>query len=129
MPPCLLPCTQKKRAEREIFRALERVACPSLLIHDETKLDPFQSYAGAPTELCESGVHDGGGACDMPCARGPCVPHTGGGIHGLLHGVLRAGIRYVVALIPLLTVAALSPGAAQSDPFGDPTHCGLRDPM
>jgi hypothetical protein len=42
-------------------------------------------------------------------------------------GVLRAGIQCVVALIPPLIVAAISPRVVQPDALGNPTHCGLHD--
>jgi hypothetical protein len=97
---------------------LESIASPSFSIHDGTRLDPFHGHAGAPIEPCESGDQDGSGAHGQPHGQGPCVPHASGGIRGVLCGILRAGIRCVVAPIPSLIVGALSSGAAQSDPSG-----------
>jgi hypothetical protein len=34
-------------------------------------LDSLHHYAGPSTKTCEAGVYDGGGAHDLPCARGP----------------------------------------------------------
>jgi hypothetical protein len=68
---------------------------PPPLIHGRKRWDPFQGR--------ELGVYDGGGARDLPRARGPRVPHASGGIHGLLCGILRVRIWCAVAPIPLLT--------------------------
>jgi hypothetical protein len=113
--------------ERVVFWGLESVASPSLLSHGETRLDPFHGHAGALVGPREPRVHDGGRAHDLPHARGPRVPRSGGGIRGVLCGILRAGIRCAVTLIPPLIVATQQPGATQSDPLGDLAHHVLRD--
>jgi hypothetical protein len=59
--------------------------------------------------------------------RQPCIPYTGGGIHGGLRIILQKGIRCAITLITPLAVAALRSGAAQSDPLRGPAHRDLHD--
>jgi hypothetical protein len=54
---------KKEREKERDFGALESVASPSPSMHGRTRLDPFQGHTGAPAE-----------PCDLPHARGPCVP-------------------------------------------------------
>jgi hypothetical protein len=67
---------------------LERIASPSLSRHGRTQLDPFQGHAGAPVEPHELGGHDGGGAGNLPRARGSHVPSSDDGICGGFHYIL-----------------------------------------
>jgi hypothetical protein len=55
------------------------VAFPSFLIHGGIGLDHIRGQARAPAKPCESGVYDGGAACNFPCARGSRIPYSGGG--------------------------------------------------
>jgi hypothetical protein len=71
------------------------------------KTEPLQGHAKAPAEPCGLGVHGGRGAHDLPRAQGPCVPHTTGGIRGLLRDILQARIWCAIALISLLDAIAL----------------------
>jgi hypothetical protein len=64
------------------------VASLSSSSHGGTGLDSFHRYARPFVKTCESGVYNGGGACGLPYAGGPCVPRTHGRVHGVLHGVL-----------------------------------------
>jgi hypothetical protein len=54
------------------------VAFPSLLIHGRVGLDRVGGHPRAPEKPCESGVYDGGGACDLSRAQGSRIPHSGG---------------------------------------------------
>jgi hypothetical protein len=77
----------KRRRDREIdlenrreLLSLLGVAFPSLLIHGRVGLDRVSGHARAHAKPCDSGVYDGGGACDLPHARGSCNARSGGGI-------------------------------------------------
>jgi hypothetical protein len=99
---------------------LHGVASPSLLNHGEARLDCVRHQGRAPAKPCESGVYDGGGARNLPCARGSHVPVPVG--------------RYIVASVafyergisPLLA-AVLWLGITSLDALGDLAHGGLRD--
>jgi hypothetical protein len=113
------PTSKKKEREREredgkkekkkggITRISGSVASTSFSIHGGTRLDPFQGYAGSPGRPSGPRVHDGDGACGLPCARGPRVPRTRKRIRGDLCSILRARIWCAIALVPLLAIAAI----------------------
>jgi hypothetical protein len=67
---------------------LQGGSSPSLLGYGGAGLDPIGGHNGAPVRSLESRVHDGGGACDLPHALGPRIPHASGEIRGGLHDVL-----------------------------------------
>jgi hypothetical protein len=73
--------------KRELLGLLG-VAFASFLIHGGVGLDHIGGHTRALVTPCESGVYDGGGSCDLPCARGSRIPHFGGGIHRGVCGVL-----------------------------------------
>jgi hypothetical protein len=64
------------------------VASPSLSNYGRAGLDPFRGRTGAPVGPHEPGIHDGGGAHNLSCARGPRIPCADGGIRGGFHSVL-----------------------------------------
>jgi hypothetical protein len=71
-----------------VLLGLQGAASPSLLGYGRARLDPIRGHNEAPTGSPKSRVHDGGGACDLPCARGPRFSHANGGIRGGLLDVL-----------------------------------------
>jgi hypothetical protein len=87
--------------------SLQGVASPSLPNYGGAGLDPVRGHARAPTKPCELGVHDGGGARDLPHARGPRIPCASRGICGSLCDVLRARVRCAITLISLLSTTIL----------------------
>jgi hypothetical protein len=97
---------------------------------------PWQRRAGpvrgdtcAPIGPRELGVHDGGRACDLSCARGSFISHAVGGIHGGLCSLLRTRVWCAIILIPLLLAAILRTGAAPPDPLEGPAYRGHCDLM
>jgi hypothetical protein len=85
------PTTEKKEREREGNKSrnkrellsLHGVASPSLLNHGGVGLIHVIGHARTPAKPCESGVYDGGRACDLPQTRGSRIPYPDGGIcHG-----------------------------------------------
>jgi hypothetical protein len=52
---------------RELF-ILQSIASSSILIHGEVGLDQAGDQTRAPAKPCESGVYEGGRACDLPHA-------------------------------------------------------------
>jgi hypothetical protein len=88
---CLAPpslCMKREREREGDFLGLESIASPSLSRLGRTQLDHFQGHAGSPVEPHEPGVHDGGGAGNLPRARASLVPSSDDGICGGFHGIL-----------------------------------------
>jgi hypothetical protein len=105
--------TEEKRKYEEIPGShLKGVAFPSSLRHGRAGLDSFHRYARPPAKTHESWVYGDGGARGLSCARGPYVPHTCGGIHGVLCGILSAGTQHATTPVPLLASAVLRPRAS-----------------
>jgi hypothetical protein len=94
------------------------VAFSSFLIHGGVGLNCVGGHTRAPAKPGESGVYDGGGACDMLRARGSCIPRSGGGIHHGVCSVLRVGVWCYITPISLLFAAVLWPRVASLDPSG-----------
>jgi hypothetical protein len=67
--------------------SLHGVASSSLLNHGVAWPNRFRGYTRAPAKPCESGVYDGGGACDLLRARGSFIPRAIGGTCRGLCGV------------------------------------------
>jgi hypothetical protein len=59
------------RNRGEHLLCLQGVASPSLLNYGGAGLDPNRGHDRAPAGTPELGVHDGSGAYDLSCARGP----------------------------------------------------------
>jgi hypothetical protein len=119
-PPSL--CLKRKRGRET---DLEIGCCfPSLPNYVGTRLDTVGGHVGAPTGHRESGVLNGGGACDLSCGRGPHISRASGGIHGGLHGVLGARVWCAITLIPPLHVV-LWLGTASPIPLVGPAYDGL----
>jgi hypothetical protein len=92
------------------------VASPSLLIYGGVELDRVGGHARAPAKPGESGVYDGDGGCDLPCARGSRIPRSGGGERRGMHDILRVGLWCAITLISPLSAAILQLGTASLDP-------------
>jgi hypothetical protein len=118
---------RERKGNRGKYRNLGSVASPSSKSNGGAGLDSFYCYARLSTKTCKARVHDGGGARNLPRARGPCVPYACGRLCGVLCGILRVGIWYAIAPILPLIVAALWARAAQLDPLEGPTYSGICD--
>jgi hypothetical protein len=78
----------RKKGDRKKYQDLEGVAFSSSLSHGGAGLDSFHHYAKLHAKTLEAWVYGSSGARRMSCARGPCIPCTYGGIHGVLCDVL-----------------------------------------
>jgi hypothetical protein len=84
-----LPTDEKRDIEiGENFRSVENVVSPSLSNYGRIGLNPIRDHTVAPTGPRELGVHDGGGTCNLSCARGPRIPCVGEWIRGVFCDIL-----------------------------------------
>jgi hypothetical protein len=136
-PPHLLPYARNERERDnesdieigENFWGLASVTSPYLSNYSEVGLDPFRGHAGVPVGPHELGVHDGDGARNLSCARGPRIPHANAGICGDFNDILQVRIRCAITPISLFVDVVLLLGATPSDPLRDLAYHDLCDSM